>query len=155
MYRSFSDRVLGGVCGGLAAALHVNAWLIRLIFVVLTLVSLGAFAALYLLLWWIVPAESPTQRRRGFPTIFVLAADRADAACLGGARSRAVDDRFRRQSVLARRARDFECGLFSAPVEGIDDTSANEPTLGLGRAGVGAGRCWRARSAQFPMACLT
>jgi phage shock protein PspC (stress-responsive transcriptional regulator) len=72
MYRSFSDRVLGGVCGGLAAALHVNAWLIRLIFIVLTLVSLGAFAPLYLLLWWIVPAESPTQRRRGFPVIFVL-----------------------------------------------------------------------------------
>jgi len=72
MYRSFSDRVLGGVCGGLAAALHVNAWLIRLIFVLLTLISLGAFAPLYVLLWWIVPAESPTQRRRGFPTLLVL-----------------------------------------------------------------------------------
>ena len=72
MYRSFSDRVLGGVCGGLATALHVNAWLIRLIFVLLTLVSLGAFAPLYVLLWWIVPAESPTQRRRGFPVIIAL-----------------------------------------------------------------------------------
>ncbi len=72
MYRSFSDRVLGGVCGGLATALHVNAWLIRLIFVLLTLISLGAFAPLYLLLWWIVPAESPTKRRRGLPVILVL-----------------------------------------------------------------------------------
>jgi len=72
MYRSFSDRVLGGVCGGLATALHVNAWLIRLIFVLLTLVSLGAFAPLYVLLWWIVPAESPTRRRRGFPVILAL-----------------------------------------------------------------------------------
>jgi len=72
MYRSFSDRVLAGVCGGLATALHVNAWLIRLIFVLLTVVSLGAFAPLYLLLWWIVPAESPTQRRRGLPVILAL-----------------------------------------------------------------------------------
>jgi hypothetical protein len=36
-------------------------------------VSLGGFAPIYVLLWWIVPAESPTQRRRGFPTIIVLA----------------------------------------------------------------------------------
>ena len=72
MVRSFSDRVLAGVCGGLASALHINAWMIRLIWLVLTLVSLGAFAALYVLLWWLVPQESPTQRRRGFPTILVL-----------------------------------------------------------------------------------
>jgi hypothetical protein len=52
--------------------LHVNAWLIRLIFVLLTLASQGAFAPLYILLWWIVPAESPTQRRRGFPVIIAL-----------------------------------------------------------------------------------
>ncbi len=73
MLRSFSDRVLGGVCGGLAAALHLNVWAIRLIWAVLTLVSLGAFALLYLLLWWIVPQESPTQPRRSFPVIAVLA----------------------------------------------------------------------------------
>jgi len=72
MSRSFSDRVLGGVCGGLAAALHVNVWWIRWLFVLLTVISLGAFAALYLLLWWIVPQESPTQRRRGVPLILVI-----------------------------------------------------------------------------------
>ena len=72
MYRSFSERVLGGVCGGLAGALHLNAWWVRGIWALLTLLSLGAFAILYLLLWWIVPQESPTQRRRGFPLILVL-----------------------------------------------------------------------------------
>ena len=84
MYRSFSDRVLGGVCGGLATALHVNAWLIRLLFVLLTLISLGAFALLYVLLWWIVPAESPTQRRRGFPTILALVLILLTAAAWAG-----------------------------------------------------------------------
>jgi phage shock protein PspC (stress-responsive transcriptional regulator) len=72
MSRSFSDRVLGGVCGGLAATLHVNPWWIRWLFVLLAVVSLGAFAVLYLLLWWIVPQESPTQRRRGVPLILVI-----------------------------------------------------------------------------------
>lgn len=72
MLRSFTDRVLGGVCGGFAAGLRVNSWLIRLIFVALTLVTSGAFAVLYVMLWWIVPQESLTTRKRGFPLILAL-----------------------------------------------------------------------------------
>ncbi|MFO7320324.1 MAG: PspC domain-containing protein [Chloroflexota bacterium] len=73
MQRSFTDRVLGGVCGGLAASLRLNAWLVRLLFIILALVSLGAFAALYLLLWWITPQESfVMQRRRGLPLVIAL-----------------------------------------------------------------------------------
>lgn len=72
MLRSFSDRVFGGVCGGLAASLHISSLWVRVLFVVLTLASLGAFAALYLLLWWIVPQESQTRKRRGMPLFFVL-----------------------------------------------------------------------------------
>lgn len=84
MLRSFSDRVLGGVCGGLAASLHVSALWVRSIFVILTLLSLGAFAALYLLLWWIVPLESPATRRRGLPLIIVLALIVLTAAAWAG-----------------------------------------------------------------------
>lgn len=75
MQKSFADRVLAGVCGGLAAALHVNAWLVRLVFIVLTLASLGAFAVVYLFLWWAVPQESfiaPRRRRQKFPVLFAL-----------------------------------------------------------------------------------
>jgi phage shock protein PspC (stress-responsive transcriptional regulator) len=74
MVRSFSDRVFGGVCGGLAASLRLNAWLVRALFIVLALVSLGAFAVLYLLLWWLVPQESAVLRRgrRGVPLPLVL-----------------------------------------------------------------------------------
>lgn len=75
MQKSFTDRVLAGVCGGLAAALHLNVWLVRLLFVILTVVSLGAFAVLYLFLWWVVPQESfvaPRRRRQRFPVLFVL-----------------------------------------------------------------------------------
>lgn len=65
MYRSFTDRVFGGVCGGLGALLPVNAWVFRVLFAGLALVTTGAFAALYLMLWWALPAESLAARRRG------------------------------------------------------------------------------------------
>ncbi|MBE0689254.1 MAG: PspC domain-containing protein, partial [Anaerolineae bacterium] len=77
MLRSFTDRVFGGVCGGLATALHIDAWIIRIAFVALGLASLGGFAALYLILWWVTPQESPTSsRQRGLalPLVILLAA---------------------------------------------------------------------------------
>ena len=65
MNRSFSDRVLGGVCGGMGASLRINAWWLRTAFVLMSIASLGVFAALYLGLWWIFPQESPATRRGG------------------------------------------------------------------------------------------
>ncbi|MDX2161385.1 MAG: PspC domain-containing protein [bacterium] len=72
MHRSFTERVFGGVCGGLGAALRLNPWLLRVLFAGLTLISLGAFAVVYVLLWWIVPQQSFVERRRGFPTLLAL-----------------------------------------------------------------------------------
>jgi phage shock protein PspC (stress-responsive transcriptional regulator) len=72
MQRSFNDRVLGGVCAGLAAALRVNPWLVRVLFIVLSLVSGGAFAAAYLMLWWITPQQSAVLARRRLPLVFAL-----------------------------------------------------------------------------------
>jgi len=65
MYRSFTDRVFGGVCGGLGAALRVNAWWIRVAFALLALVTTGAFVLLYVILWWMLPQETLVGRRRG------------------------------------------------------------------------------------------
>ena len=58
MRRSFDNRVLGGVCGGISARLRINAWLLRVLFVVLAVLSGGIFAALYVALWWAMPQES-------------------------------------------------------------------------------------------------
>jgi phage shock protein C len=56
LYRSQTDRMLGGVCGGLAKYLHVDLTIVRLFFVVLTL--LGGFGPLvYFIMWIIVPLE--------------------------------------------------------------------------------------------------
>lgn len=74
MQKSFTDRVFAGVCGGLGATLHLNAWLVRLLFLILTIASLGAFAVVYVLLWWVVPQESYVTHRRRRQRFSVLLA---------------------------------------------------------------------------------
>jgi signal transduction histidine kinase len=64
--RSRQDRVLAGVCGGLAARLGVDATLVRLVFALLALAG-GAGILLYLALWVY------TKRRRAWPAAVLLA----------------------------------------------------------------------------------
>ncbi len=54
LYRSQTDQMLGGVCGGLAEYLGLDSTLVRLFFVLVTLFS-GTGGLLYLVLWLIVP----------------------------------------------------------------------------------------------------
>jgi phage shock protein PspC (stress-responsive transcriptional regulator) len=56
LYRSRTNRKLAGVCGGLADYFNVDATLIRVLFVVLTLLG-GAGPLLYLAMWIIVPDQ--------------------------------------------------------------------------------------------------
>ena len=53
--RSRSDRWFGGVCGGIARATGMEAWVWRLLFTVLFICA-GAGLLLYLLLWIFVPS---------------------------------------------------------------------------------------------------
>lgn len=69
MYRSFTDRVFGGVCGGVAVRLPINAWMLRGLFVVFTVASLGTVGLLYLGLWWIIPQESLIEARNSGPLV--------------------------------------------------------------------------------------
>ena len=55
--RSRADRWLGGVCGGLAGTWGMESWVWRLIFTVVTLITSGFGALLYLLMWIFVPEE--------------------------------------------------------------------------------------------------
>ena len=56
--RSLIDRVFGGICGGLGDYLALNAWWIRLLFVLLTLATFGFGALVYLALWFILPEQA-------------------------------------------------------------------------------------------------
>jgi phage shock protein PspC (stress-responsive transcriptional regulator) len=80
MLRSFTDRVLGGVCGGLGAALRLDSWALRGAFVLASILSGGLFVVTYIILWWLTPLESLVSKRRGFPTFLALVLIAATAA---------------------------------------------------------------------------
>jgi phage shock protein C len=56
--RSSTDKMAGGVCGGLAGYTGIDAVLWRVGFVALTLVG-GSGVLLYLLLWVLLPPPAP------------------------------------------------------------------------------------------------
>ncbi|MCX7798619.1 MAG: PspC domain-containing protein [Melioribacter sp.] len=56
LYRSRKFRILGGVAGGLAEYLGLDPILMRIIFVLITLIN-GIGVLLYIILWIIVPEE--------------------------------------------------------------------------------------------------
>jgi phage shock protein PspC (stress-responsive transcriptional regulator) len=54
LYRSAKDRIIGGVCGGIAEYLNVDPTIIRLLWVLFILgFGTGIFA--YLIAWIIIP----------------------------------------------------------------------------------------------------
>jgi phage shock protein C len=56
LYRSRSDRMLVGVCGGIAEYFNVDPTLVRIITVVVALLP-GPAVIAYLIAWLIVPEE--------------------------------------------------------------------------------------------------
>jgi phage shock protein PspC (stress-responsive transcriptional regulator) len=53
--RSRTDRMVAGLCGGLAETLGVDATLLRVAVVALTVLGSGAGAIIYLICWLVVP----------------------------------------------------------------------------------------------------
>lgn len=56
LYRSRSDRMLGGVCSGIGAYFSIDPTIVRLVFALLALAN-GLGVLLYVLLWLIMPLE--------------------------------------------------------------------------------------------------
>ncbi|MEW6622391.1 MAG: PspC domain-containing protein [Bacillota bacterium] len=54
LYRSETDKILGGVCGGLAEYFDVDATIIRLI-VVATVIFAGTGILFYIIAWFLMP----------------------------------------------------------------------------------------------------
>ncbi|MFT3737151.1 MAG: PspC domain-containing protein [Breznakibacter sp.] len=61
LYRDPTNRVLGGVCSGLAAYFNVDAVVMRILFVLLMFTSIGIF--LYIGLWIAMPPAVTLQQR--------------------------------------------------------------------------------------------
>ena len=58
LYRSDTDKMIAGICGGLAEYFDVDPTIMRLIFVALSLMG-GPGLILYIIMWIVVPLESP------------------------------------------------------------------------------------------------
>jgi phage shock protein C len=56
LYRSSSDRLVGGVCSGLGIYFRISPVLVRVFFIALTILG-GIGALLYLMLWISVPSD--------------------------------------------------------------------------------------------------
>lgn len=56
LYRSKTERMVGGVCGGLAQYLNLDPTLVRLFFLLLLLIP-GPGLIIYLIMWVITPLE--------------------------------------------------------------------------------------------------
>ncbi|MCL4804237.1 MAG: PspC domain-containing protein [Anaerolineae bacterium] len=57
LLRSENDKMIAGVCGGLASYLGIDPVLVRLAFVILLLAS-GIGFAIYIILWIVMPTAS-------------------------------------------------------------------------------------------------
>ena len=56
LYRSNTDKMIAGVCGGLAQYLGVDPTIVRLVMLLLMFTG-GAAVPIYLILWVITPLE--------------------------------------------------------------------------------------------------
>ncbi len=60
LFRSKSQKMLGGLCGGLAEYFDVDVSLVRLIFVGVDIITgLLPMVLFYLVAWIVVPVEKP------------------------------------------------------------------------------------------------
>jgi phage shock protein C len=57
LVRSNDDKWLGGVCGGLARYLNVDANLVRLAVVIGTILGFGSLIIAYIVAWILMPQE--------------------------------------------------------------------------------------------------
>ncbi|WP_438318030.1 PspC domain-containing protein [Candidatus Caldatribacterium sp. SIUC1] len=63
LYRSRRDRILGGVCGGIAEYFGLDPSLVRIVAVLLILVGGGAILA-YIIAWILIPEEPKGEDER-------------------------------------------------------------------------------------------
>lgn len=57
LYLSNTNRKIAGVCGGLGEYFDADPTLVRVIFILIALCSLGLGVIAYLLMWFVVPKK--------------------------------------------------------------------------------------------------
>ncbi|MEA1886501.1 MAG: PspC domain-containing protein [Bacteroidota bacterium] len=62
MYRDPDNRIIGGVCSGMAAYWRIDPWIVRLIFIIISLPG-GLGILIYLILWIVLPEAKTTAQK--------------------------------------------------------------------------------------------
>jgi len=62
LYRDPDNRILGGVCSGIATYLHIDPLIIRLLFLIL-IFAYGVIGIIYIVLWALLPAAHSTAQK--------------------------------------------------------------------------------------------
>ncbi len=57
LFRNESDKIIGGVCSGLASYLRMDPSILRILFTIITIGGFGAGFLIYILMWIILPAK--------------------------------------------------------------------------------------------------
>ncbi len=68
LQRSRTDRMLAGVCGGVATYFAVDPVLVRVAFVLLAFISGGMAVLAYLVAWVVMPEEPVAPMPTGYPS---------------------------------------------------------------------------------------
>lgn len=63
LYRDIDDRVLGGVCSGIAAYFNIDRVVVRILFAILPFLSFGAIIPIYIILWIAIPPALTSSQR--------------------------------------------------------------------------------------------
>ncbi|MEW6622392.1 MAG: PspC domain-containing protein [Bacillota bacterium] len=92
LYRSRTDNVIGGVCGGLARHLDIDSAIIRLLLVLAALMG-GSGVIFYIIAWVIIPME-PEQVKAGYAQekVLIQATDPVSSENVEGIESTEADD---------------------------------------------------------------
>ncbi|MBI2102699.1 PspC domain-containing protein [Candidatus Woesearchaeota archaeon] len=64
LYRSRNNQIIGGVCAGIADYFEVDPVLVRLIWVIATLFSMGLGILAYIIAWIIIPEEPKAAKQK-------------------------------------------------------------------------------------------
>jgi phage shock protein C len=101
LLRSHTDKIVAGVCGGLALYLRLDAVLVRLFFVILGLANSGIAILLYFILWLVMPEEGHAPYSSLDETLRTGTTDMADRArTIGGDLRRTMNDRPREVGLI-------------------------------------------------------
>lgn len=63
LYRDKENAYIAGVCSGLSYYTEIDAWIFRLLFIILCFFSFGFWILVYIIAWFIIPAAETTQQR--------------------------------------------------------------------------------------------